>query len=55
MIEYNYIYGMLNNYGKYIKEAEQNSEEWKDITTNLTNISNKFFYILSHKSYIYYN
>lgn len=34
MIEYNYIYGMLNNYGKYIKEAEQNSEEWKDITAN---------------------
>lgn len=34
MIEYNYIYGILNNYGKYIKEVEQNSEEWKDITTN---------------------
>lgn len=34
MIEYNYIYKMLNNYGEYIKEAKQDSEEWKDITTN---------------------
>ena len=34
MIEYNYIYGFLNNYGNYINDVTPGSEEWQDITTN---------------------
>ena len=34
MIEYNYIYGFLNNYGNYINGVAPGTEEWRDVTTN---------------------
>lgn len=34
MIEYNYIYDFLDNYGNYINGVPEGSEEWRDITTN---------------------
>ena len=34
MIEYNYIYGFLNNYGNYVNGVASGTEEWRDITTN---------------------
>lgn len=34
MIEYNYIYGFLNNYGNYINGVAPGTEEWRDTTTN---------------------
>ena len=34
MIEYNYIYGFLNNYGNYVNGVAPGTEEWRDITTN---------------------
>ena len=32
MVEYNYIYKMLNNYGSQIHKTKQNTKEWKNIT-----------------------
>lgn len=34
MLEYNYIYDFLYNYGSYINGVAEGSEEWRDITTN---------------------
>lgn len=34
MIEYNYIYGFLNNYGTFVNGVAPGTEEWRDITTN---------------------
>ncbi len=36
MIEYNYLYNFLNNYGSYINGVTEGSEEWRDVTTNFT-------------------
>ena len=32
MVEYNYIYKMLNNYGSQIHKTKQNTKEWQNIT-----------------------
>lgn len=34
MLDYNYIYDFLDNYGSYINGVPEGSEEWQDITTN---------------------
>lgn len=36
MLEYNYIYNFLNQYGSYVNGVAQGSEEWQDITTNFS-------------------
>ena len=52
MIEYNYLYNFLNNYGSYINGVTKGSEEWQDVTTNFTKelfqvLSNEEKYLLS--------
>lgn len=34
MLDYNYIYNFLYNYGSYINGVAEGSEEWRDVTTN---------------------
>lgn len=51
MLEYNYIYSFLNNYGSYINGVSQGSEEWRDVTTNFASelfkvITNEEHYLL---------
>ena len=46
MLEYNYIYNFLNQYGSYVNGVAQGSEEWQDITTNF---STELFKILTNE------
>lgn len=51
MVEYNYIYNFLNNYGSYINGVPQGSEEWRDTTTNFASelynvLKNEEYYLL---------
>lgn len=34
MVDYNYIYGFLNNYAIYMYQVPRGSEEWKNTTMN---------------------
>ena len=34
MVDYNYIYGFLNNYAIYMYQVPRGSEEWKNTTIN---------------------
>jgi hypothetical protein len=46
MLEYNYIYNFLNQYGSYVNGVAQGSEEWRDITTNF---STELFKVLTNE------
>lgn len=46
MLEYNYIYNFLNQYGSYVNGVAQDSKEWQDITTNF---STELFKILTNE------
>jgi len=46
MLEYNYIYNFLNQYGSYVNGVAQGSEKWQDITTNF---STELFKVLTNE------
>ena len=46
MLEYNYIYNFLTQYGSYVNGVAQGSEEWRDITTNF---STELFKVLTNE------
>jgi hypothetical protein len=46
MVEYNYLYKVLNEYGSYINGVAQGSEEWRDVTQNF---AKELYQVLYHE------
>ena len=46
MVEYNYIYGFLNNYAIYMNQVQRGSQEWEDVTQNF---AKELYQVLYHE------